>query len=747
MLENNNLDDVGKTTVTTVNDSPGKDNEYEIKPFPNPFKEFATSTYSASIYLQSPGQYNEMVENGRKDVRGLPLIIQSGGINNGDARANFGAKRSEFFENDFYLDNIQFKSLVSGTAVGAPHNSYEINFNVTEPMGLTFLDRLNREIQKFNGDDPNFNFINQQFIMVIRFYGYDENGKQISAENLTKASTPDVKSDPAAFAEKWIPFRIRNISFRLAAEQVVYSVEAIPAVTYNGNDQLHGVIPFNIGLQGQSLGTLLNGTATKVQADTNRSSSSTSKQGEKGMVLSGLGKILNDWQEKLVQQGKQEYADTYTFKIDDEKLANAELLKHGTELHDRTGMPNGQDNAAIIKNVTGESQVIKNVKTMSISAGLRIMTFLDLAIRTSSYISDQYEVITDRTSGDKFLQKKEADEPLKWFKIRPTVKIKEGKYDCIRNMYAVDITYVITPHTVNSLDNYSYTSTNCVVPHKEYEYWFTGKNTEVLNFAQNFNALYYTTFGASHLGKDARINDPSRQYNLRQMKGYKVNSTQDNQGDKEKLAGELAANAASTLYSPADQGTISLDIVGDPDWIVQSELFYSADANSTFSRTMPDRSVNPDAAEVFFALTFNTVVDYDTGTGVADVTQKNYITGPEASPSNVAQYSFFYRANTITTELTQGKFTQRLEGTLAWIPEECITGKKKPQEKIRDSKEQQDIENKNNTGTQKNTSTTSKSAGQKTKKERFARADIKKLCKGKPQDPSESGTDPDATPQ
>jgi hypothetical protein len=129
------------------------------------------------------------------------------------------------------------------------------------------------------------------------------------------------------------------------------------------------------------------------------------------------------------------------------------------------------------------------------------------------------------------------------------------------------------------------------------------------------------------------------------------------------------------LYAPQDIANVEIDIVGDPEWLGQSELFYAATKDINQRKLMPDKSINYDRSEVFFSVNFNTVVDYDLNTGVADVTRKNLLQDPGANDGGVSQYSFVYRANTITSQLVTGKFVQQLKGTLVFIPEECITGK------------------------------------------------------------------------
>jgi len=114
----------------------------ETSVIPNRFRAFNTMTYSVSLYLQSPKRYTEMMETKKKDVSGLELLIQSGGASVDDSGGALGAKRNEFFTRDFYLDDIQLSSYIAGTSTGGPQNTFELNFTVTEPMGLTFMERL-----------------------------------------------------------------------------------------------------------------------------------------------------------------------------------------------------------------------------------------------------------------------------------------------------------------------------------------------------------------------------------------------------------------------------------------------------------------------------------------------------------------------------------------------------------------------------------------------------------------------------
>ena len=594
------------------------------------------------------------MNTGTKDVTGLELLIQSGGVSSDDSATggNFGAKRNKFFTQDFYLDDIQFESYVAGTAVGGPQNTFDLKFTVTEPMGLTFMERLYNASTDYADrlGYKDFNPVNQFYLMVVRFYGYDKDGKQIINGKF------DDGSDPNSYIEKWIPIMIRQIQFRVETSKVVYACECVCPQTQAAFGQVHGTIPFNMALQGGNVGELLDGKE---------------KHKAKGVVSSGLMDALNKHQLTLYKDGKYKIADEYAIEFEDASgIKEATVASKGTQVVPRSAMPGGATAQEVSKKSNGTAQSINDKQTFATNAGMKIAKFIDLAIRTSTYISSQYKKVNDANKDGTTNFKKKNDEPLKWFKVRPRVEIKG--FDSVRQAWAYKITYVISRYDVRTVDTRDFNSLDCFETHKEYDYWFTGKNTEVLDFKQEYNSFYYTTFSSKH--KENPSEAPAQQTNLRAMSFYKPNSTESSQGG-ENLTAEQAANAASVLYAPQDIANVEIDILGDPDWLSQSEVFYAAKKEVNRGPTLADGSINYDTAEVFFAVNFNTVVDYNLNTGVADVTQKNFNRDLTANEGGVSQYSFVYRANTITTQLAAGRFVQQLKGTLVFIPEKCVTGK------------------------------------------------------------------------
>lgn len=649
----------GTPTEVPVADEFRKD----IIPKENPFKGFATMTYSVSLYLMGSKEYASMISSGKKTVNGLTLLLQSGGISN-TPEGNHGAKRSErFFKRDFYIDDIELKGLVSGTSVGSPHNQFSTSFTITEPNGLTFLEELYGIVQEHNikngVSSDRINYAAQNYLMVVRFYGYDKNGKQITGRDI---GVSESLSDLSSISEKYIPFQFTGIQFALENAVVKYKCEAVCPQTQVPFGVANSTIPFNTELLGQSVSSVLAGSEEGTDAHDSMLAN----------YPATLVDTLNTEQARLVGVKAVVFPHKYVIEFEENGgIGTASVLTAG-EFTDKDNVPMTAKGPEAL--LTNKGFYDKNKKLFSITAGQSIVQAIDMIVRTSTFTTSQQNINIDEVTG-KVSKKANAPTIFQWFKIR--TQVTPLKYDNKRNDYAYEIKYVVSRYQVNNIRSPYYGPTKFRGTHKEYDYWFTGKNTEVIDFRQEYNYLYYQTFGAD-------MGIPQMQNNSREItkQVYQNSSSESSQGRKNR-ANEGSANAASLLYSPSDQANAQLTIIGDPDWIAQSEIFYSPDANGIgLGPFMHDGSINYDASEVLFSVNYNTNVDYDLKTGVADVGNKNYGRNLGSGEGGLSRMSLVYRANIITTNLSDGKFTQLLEGTLMMFPTDAHLAKEKAEKEI-----------------------------------------------------------------
>ena len=77
-----------------------------------------------------------------------------------------------------------------------------------------------------------------------------------------------------------------------------------------------------------------------------------------------------------------------------------------------------------------------------------------------------------------------------WFNISP--KITNIQWDKKRKDWAYDIVYVIQTYLVPSTpSNYVSEKTKYYGPHKRYDYWYTGQNTEIIGYEQKIDNQYF----------------------------------------------------------------------------------------------------------------------------------------------------------------------------------------------------------------------------------------------------------------
>jgi hypothetical protein len=191
------------------------------------------------------------------------------------------------------------------------------------------------------------------------------------------------------------------------------------------------------------------------------------------------------------------------------------------------------------------------------------------------------------------------------------------KFDRKRGDYAYRITYSVNMYSVAKIESPWFPKGNFKGVHKKYEYWFTGQNTSIINFEQEFKYQYYLTVNAEQQPQNI-----TSDYRELYKKSYSPNSGQSSQGAGGD-AREPGANAADYLYDPGSQGEVSIEIIGDPAWIYQGEMWSGvggeAITNPDYVNFLPDGTINHESQEVLFELAWNQPADYNLDTGIMDI--------------------------------------------------------------------------------------------------------------------------------
>ena len=527
-------------------------NRFRIKPQPNVLDEYASYSYSASVYLITENQYLQLLQGANKSVAGYQLLFQSGGAQanftgsvtatiDGETSttgANDGLNRSKFFTDDFYIDSITIENAVSGKATAAAHLVTKLNFTVVEPNGITLLDRLAQAVANFRSPELQgkpVNYAAATYLMVIRFYGYDKTGKQV----MVTGSTVDVEgvSQPGAVVERFIPFMITNIKFSIGNQLVSYNWECSPVGQLKANYAGRGTIPADIELASKSVGDILGGvigdaitpaagatavnrqgsfrgttspaqpgatTTTNNNAQTSdgrtSQSSASSWNPQQPFAISapttaasnnrGLVKSLNDYQQQLVKQGIFDQADIYEIRFIGDDAAD--LFGSRLELLDKDTVKKRTASATPAASNLDPDKGYIDLKTRSypITAGMSIVQVIDLLVRNSTWVSSQSLVVYDE-NGKQLPNNNRKNAPLKWFNI--SMHAEQLRWDDKRNDHAYRIVYSIASRLVKNVVSRYFVSPAFTGVVKRYPYWFTGKNVAVLDYKEELNTMFQFT--------------------------------------------------------------------------------------------------------------------------------------------------------------------------------------------------------------------------------------------------------------
>jgi hypothetical protein len=560
-----------------------------------------------------------------------------------------------------------------------------LKFTVIEPANITLLDCIYKAVQDLQpGSSCAINYAAVCYLMVIRFYGYDQNGK---LQAVAAADETVGQSDSSAAVEKYIPFKIVDIKWEVSSRLVSYEFDCQPIGHSVAGATRRGTITADYELNGQTVGELLVGSVAAnnvsgsapagARSDPNQSEAETNRLAQAGTappnaaaaqqksaLRTGLVGVMNDYQQKLVKDGKASVADEYeiVFANGAEKIRDATLFKPGSTTNKgATDMgPAPQQNPSGISPDKGA--VNPNSRNQGITAGMQMLQAIDIAIRNSNYITNQASTVIAEGDDDRSEASGTASTTsFSWYHI--AMSVQQLGYDCKRNDFAYRVRYTIIPFAPQDFQSQYFSLPKFRGVVKRYPYWFTGENTAVLDYRANFNKLYVQTISGSSVETSAlALNRATFAAGMRDIPfiDFQARSTESAQGAAGK-ANELAASAAEYLYNPADNGQGEITIIGDPAWIQQGsamgEINPAAVDYGPFTR---DGTINYDTQDVLFEIVWQRPEDYDLSKGLADPYARTQDIFGDRQP----RQSVIYRVTGITSEFVKGRFQQKIKGVL-----------------------------------------------------------------------------------
>jgi hypothetical protein len=682
------------------------------RPF-NPLSKLSSYTYNISLLMVNPEAYNIYAATGGrlqktvpgaggKQVPGYYVVAQSGGINANEYRAiTLNNEPGKAPGLDFFIDDLVITSyMASADGTNTPTNEAGLNFKIIEPYGFNFVqsltdasNKLNSESQMIARSGDEVTAYQQIYLIAIRFYGYDVNGKLVTTRDLPSTDvlggelSIENSTDGTALFERFFSIQITDITFKLDGKTIVYNVESLALPLQTAFSLKCGLItkPTEIyaSTVEQALGSDANSSAfftvegaanagdqreNPVNAEQQRlrlaqsaPGSGTSYKpaqsagsGRKG----GLMQILNQQLLDEVDLKQRSRAGQYLIQYDPtaSNIKNSRLVNKDPN---QSGTNNGAKTADINARASSQAQN-KNSSTVriSLSEGTPIIQAIEEIISQSSYVDDALKQVND--SNLKATQtEKDSKIKLKWFHINPIVKVidrdkklNDWVWDICYQIRSYDIPYIRSTYKTATDDYYG--------PTKRYEYWLTGLNTEVLEYTQQFDALYFAvTSLSSNLDRAGENTGQGATVSSRPLGG----SYGSTGGPKTNRGGQTEQNVKGALYgaSTADQAQAKIRIVGDPDWLMSPLTASESLERLASKRYAKDDSIDPNGGQIFIELNFNTAQDYSQkNTGLLDV-NRNINFYPTDILKKKGIQGLVYQVTTCESTFTRGRFEQVLD--------------------------------------------------------------------------------------
>jgi hypothetical protein len=674
----------------------------------NPLEQFASFNYIFTLGCLSDFELNFPDLTYRRKEPSVVVLRSGGGPLRGSSTIYERSGKTEYF-----IDDVEIETIIGGNPKTRSTNATGIRFNVTEPysMGM-FLQALQVAAKRARG--PNSNYIEAPFLLTVEFKGYDDAGNYIHASNL----------------RRMFPLKLVNVEFEVTESGSSYAVQAIPYQEIALTDETqtsHTETSFTGATVAEMLQTgarsftkilndrqILKEEAGEVgkgdqyvivfpktqssaeeaelfmqgqpeQEDDSATTREFTEEEIREYYISqtgdSTGQVPDNYEQELranrgvsirrstLGENIREYAEKLEFMND---IGKAKITKSNLDAGTMP-MPNGTN----VEDEETPGQIDRcrvqrtgDVRSCTFSAGKKIQDIIEEVIILSEYGRN----IADR--------KPDANGMVPWFRIQTQVfNANEDAETVARTGKPARIfVYRVLPYLVHISKFQSSSDVSPGIQNlqrqavKEYNYIYTGKNKDILNFDINFNTAFFTAIAGDRgqLTRDSKtaVTDEVTGGNARAVSGSQGgnNNTQnttrsgdavtrpntvDGGGPVIHPESQIARNFNEALVnSPVDLLMVDLEIMGDPYYIVDSGMGnYNALTVPGILNINQDGSMEYSNGEVDIQLNFRTPLDYG----------QNYMDFPGGGTAPVGAFSGLYKVLFCTNKFSNGQFTQSLQ--------------------------------------------------------------------------------------
>ena len=664
-------------------------------PLANPLFNYATYDYVLGIGCLSDAEANAPDATYMSGSR-IDLVCKSA---NSDPNNRVKTAYGQF---DFFVDNLVLEQQI-GFEHDSNTNVTDINFQVTEPysMGMFFIAL--ETLARLKGHK---NWRDATWLLTIEFRGNLETGK--------------MGSIPSTF--RCIPFIITDIDMTVDERGAVYNVGAMPTSQVALTNEYKN-FKTDVSVAGKSVQDVLQTGDRSLQVYLNTEAVSQAKERGPSFIPDEYVILFpTDWSSSSAKSNSSNAGATTDLKTSAEGLnsilgvtrtnpvtpgSRGNLVQDGNDCNilgkslldfddNRSATPPMGKNADTYKNggfsksaLTGSVKDFKNSE-FKFSQESDVINAINQVLLKSEFI--KLTLGPDALSDEGWRKWWRIDTQVYWITSEANlphtgVKPKVIVYRVIP--YNVHASRVTSANT--KIKGFDKLAVKEAVKH--YNYIYTGKNADIIDFKIYFDNGFVTAMLADSFSKNADIvsgtssgdgkvldptmpigegNPPEQSPGVIPtiVKFFKVLTNTDKKGGS---GPDSAATRAARLFHDAitktegDMIELDMKIIGDPYYIAHSGMGnYTGVSTSNSSNLLDDGSINYQNGEVDIIVNFRTPIDINQGTGLYTFTGSN-------ASAPVISWSGLYRLTEVTSTFRSGKFEQKLGGYRRTYQEAKVT--------------------------------------------------------------------------
>ena len=698
----------------------------------NPLEVFTSVNYQLSMGVLSNEELADPDNTYLKNKGPQVMILKSGGGTRtlGDRKALTAFERQDSGGRvEYFMEDLEIDAVISPNPKVRTASLNKFSFKIIEPYSMgQFLETLH--IASLQAGHANY--IGAPMLIMIDWVGYDDKG------NVKRLSSMEGQD------KRYLPIMLSNADFKVTQSGSEYNMQGI---SYNDSMLTDEVqkIPTDITVKGGTLNELLQTSSTSLTAQLNttllkRESKDELAYADEYVVLfpkdrASASNVVNDNVETTATQEGVHRSLTEArkkYNLDPSSGTNIAALKKAISL-------NTFDYETWTKKILGvsirrgnQSETLKDkaaqpVNTNAIGSSSIIFTVLqkgqpgnptdgftynsdkdvyetssafipkgtnDITFKEGTKINKIIEELVMCSSYGRGLKDKKVNDrgEREWFKIEHQVfnvpvyeiEIKKGRFPRLY-VFRVVPYYEPAASWVSPTDVAKGVTKIRDTTVKEYNYLYTGKNKDVIDFDIKFEYRFLTRVTPDKGGNTADLNNEGSHATLFELDAIRLAQGQvagKQELPKEKIwkksgvkalvnysggmrgiasgeADEIARQFHdATVNHPVDLIHASLTIWGDPYFISDSGMG-NYNSKGAYSKMIDERGqMTYQDKKVYIDLHFRTPFDYNQDGTMAFPLYSN---GTAEEGTKLAHFSGLYWVKEVVSQFNQGKFQQELK--------------------------------------------------------------------------------------